>query len=157
MSDMKPSKNYIAKAVQDRARRVWYAQWAAPGLTPRYVLDGESPQIFQTSGTAEVAAMRTLYDALNATRIQKWSGRRELMPPEEFAARLAEANISIADAAIIFGSRPERIMEMIRGIRQVPFFAWWALDLFRDDQELADRVFDIALNHTDESREESDG
>lgn len=151
----RPAKSYIARAVHDRDRRFFLAEWAAPGLTPRYVFDGDVPQRFNTAGAAENAAMRTLYAALNVKRHGTWSGTREVMSKEEFAAALRATGLSLVDAARILGSRPERINEWIMGTRPVPFFCWWALEFLRDP-DLAEEAMAIAMEHTDETRQQKE-
>jgi hypothetical protein len=150
---MKPATRYVAHAIPSIDKRAWVAQWAAPGMTPRFVLDGDQPQRFNTPGSAEVAAMRTMIEALNSRPRGTWKGKREYMSGAEMARLLAEAETGPADVSRLIGSRHDRVMEMLDGARQPPFFLWWALPLLKD-QKIADWAFEVAMAHTDESREE---
>jgi hypothetical protein len=150
MADLKPARRYIATAVPTPNRRGWWAQWAAPGLVPRYVMDGDQPQTFNTPGAAEVSAMKVLFDALNSRPAGTWKGRREVMGPAELAHDLAAADVTPTDFSRIIGSRQDRVMDMLNGAREIPFFCWWLLPEMKD-QEFTDRIFEIAMQHTDES------
>lgn len=153
MTPTKPAARYIANAVSSPDRSAWFAQFGAPGMVPAFVLDGERPQRFNTRGSAEVAAMRALIETLNAKPLTKFNDKREFMSGMLFAEAVQDIGITITQAALLVGTRPERAIEMVNEQRQVPFAMWWALPLLRD-RRLLDFALQEAARHTDFQNED---
>lgn len=140
------AKLYVANAIPTDGGG-WLAQWAAPGQIPRYVLDGDKPEIFDDEADAEYAAAICLVDALNARPRGNWKVDREFMDGAELSRLCGEIGIGPTDFALIFGSRQERVLDMFSGSREPPFSAWWALELFKTPS-LLDKAKKIAREHT---------
>lgn len=151
MSDLKPAKRFVAAAVRAPDKQHWYAQWAAPGWVPAYVLDGDKPQKFNSPGSAEIAAMKVLFSALNSRPQSVWQDRREFIGATALASELGEMNMSVSEFGHIIGSRSDRAQEMVAGSRTPPFFLWWALPMLRNP-----KLREFAKHQADQHTEKED-
>jgi hypothetical protein len=148
----KPAKNYLAKAVPVSGGSGFYAQWAAPGMVPDFIYvdrDGNTPRIFEQAAAAEIAALRTMFNALNTRRTSK--DKQEVsqkMSGPEFAVKLAEANIGPTLWAQLFGSKYDRVIDQIDGAIDVPFPVHWILEILKDPAALKRAIEITAQNIT---------
>ncbi|WP_370677612.1 hypothetical protein [Pleomorphomonas sp. PLEO] len=154
---MTPATFYVANTIRHqnilRETVGWFAQWAAPGMQPRYIMDGATEKIFPTEEEALQAARACLFDALNSRKRSSWKAEREFMGGNELSRLCGEIGIGPADFALIFGSRHDRVLDMFSGSREPPFSVWWALELFKTPS-LLDKAKKIAREHTRDPRDE---
>jgi DNA-binding transcriptional regulator YiaG len=124
MSDLKPARRAIAKALPNRNGPGYVAQWAAPGLRPAIIkLPSGEPKAFADEPSAEFAAMQKLIEAMNDRQRFRNKQPNQPMHPNDFAADLAGLGITLAEFALIYGVQPDRVAGWISGERDVPHAA----------------------------------
>jgi hypothetical protein len=162
-AELKASRHYIAEAVPNPSGDGYIAQWAAPGFVPRPVLDTSThqPSVFDTEREAEAEARRVLFNSLNsasAPRSRAFVPNRpgpqqdvlfQKMAAGDFAAKLADADITIPELAFIWGTKPERVDNWIKGIDAVPFAMHWVLELLVADQNNFEEAMNAAAKHVE--------
>lgn len=146
----RPSKKYLATAIPAGDGR-FFGQWAAPGLIPDFVRDygveGDNPppRLFHNEKEADLAALRTLFNALN-NRKRSGSGKSrdtifEKMTGAELAVAIAEVpGLNFIKTAELLGYTRDYLNEIIDGVKPVPFILNWAIPLLarHDNLEFAE-------------------
>lgn len=145
----KPSRHFIARAIPTGTK--FRAAWAAPGLLPDYVYDGDVPELFNTAEAAEAKAKDVLLSALNAragTKVSR-TGKPEIskrMTGSEFAVLLAEAGLEPSEFAQMWGTTSERVLSWIDDEQDVPFPIRWALHLLKRPEAMEQAVAIVEAN-----------
>lgn len=154
-AELKATRTFLAKALPNPSGGGFIAQWAAPGFAPRIVFDAATggTAVFETKRDAEAEARRVLFNSLNSAPpprarafVPNSPGPQQdvlfqKMGAGEFAAKMAEADITIPEMAFIWGTKPERVDNWIKGIDAVPFAMHWVLPLLAKEE-----VYDTAMN-----------
>lgn len=157
--DQAIAKSYVAKAVPN-GHGSYFAIWAAPGMRPDYIYAEDEPEVFSDEWQAEAKARQVLFEALNSRPAQRPRAylpntpgpQRDVlfkkMTAAEFAAGIAEAGVTVQELAFIWGTNPQRIDNMRKGIDAVPFPLRWILPLLAND-EILSAAMDAAEAHTE--------
>jgi DNA-binding transcriptional regulator YiaG len=122
---LKPSRRPIAKALWDRDRSAFVAQFSLPGLTPDLVSDNRGRVCTYASEVdAEHAALRVFFNTFEARMIDtRKPGVFERLAPGEFAALLAAAEVTPTFFAEMLGTSQSRVMQWLDGSADVPHWA----------------------------------
>jgi hypothetical protein len=156
MVEKKPARNYIAKAIP--TARGFLAQWAAPGLVPDWVYEGDAPQVFSNEEEAAAKARKVLFDALNSRRRSTFKkSRYDKMTGPELAVAIAGANLSPSEFAALWGTDQDRVLAWFDDAENmgVPFPLWWAVELLKNPDNLA-LARRIVADHTEARRQETE-
>jgi len=115
MDDLtKPARRYIANAIANPGG--FLAQYAFPGVVPRYVTSAGRPLLFASSDEAEDAARVALFHALNNRPSQKGPPERyRLMSGDDLARAVDAAGITPTFFAYLWGCGTERFFQWIDG------------------------------------------
>jgi DNA-binding transcriptional regulator YiaG len=124
-STLKPSRRPIAKALWDRDRSAFVAQFSLPGLTPGLVSDNRGRVCtYEKEIDAEHAALRVFFSTFEARMIDtRKPGVFERLAPGEFAALLAAAEVTPTFFAEMLGTSQSRVMQWLDGSADVPHWA----------------------------------
>lgn len=153
MNDNKPAKKYIARAIPHGG--FFYAQWAAPGMVPKYVLERGNRAVFDTHEEAEEAARYHLFNALNSVRDGRISGKPERyrkMTAAEGAVLLAEAGLTPSFFAFLYGTSRERVLKWIDGVEDWPHPARLLLKIFKANPGMIDLAETVTESVTTERK-----
>lgn len=124
LTDLKPARRAIAKALPNRNGPGYVAQWATAGLPPALLkLPDGSVKAFTDTASAEFAAMQKVLEAINNRRRSREPSHTVPMHPNDFAADLANLEITLAEFAALYGVKPERVVGWINRERDVPHAA----------------------------------
>jgi DNA-binding transcriptional regulator YiaG len=122
---LKPSRRPIAKALWDRDRSAFVAQFSLPGLTPSLVSDNRGRVCTYASEVdAEHAALRVFFNTFEARMIDtRKPGVFERLAPGDFAKLLTRADITPTFFAEMLGTSQSRVMQWLDGSADVPHWA----------------------------------
>lgn len=124
MQDSKPARaarRYVASAVP-RANGGFLAQYAFPGVTPRYVTTEHveagqgrgQPRVFDYAEDAEDAARLALFEALNNRPSENTKRERyQFMTGPEFAEAVRAAGITPTFFCYLWGTNTERFFQWV--------------------------------------------
>lgn len=150
----KPARSFIAHAVPNPATGSGFiAEWAAPGMTPRTVLDTASglPSEFQTEREAEAEARRVLFNVLNGGfRDKNKLAAYDKLTGPELAVLLAENDVSPTWFAFIMATNYARVMDWISGAQDVPHNARVLLEIFKRHPGAADTADEVTRSAASE-------
>lgn len=113
----KPARRFIAEGRRLRGSdHHWGAYWAFPGMVPKL-----QNYDHETQEAAALTAKVLLANAL-INRVRDTAKRERYIPlaPEDFAASLREAGVTLTTFARITGTDQDNVLKWIDGLRPVP-------------------------------------
>jgi hypothetical protein len=118
-SGHKPSKKFFAKAMPTRGG--YHAQFAAPGLVPGFVMDGDQRELFDTEQDAEFAAHKVLVKVLQS-RLDRPEIRSSYQTTTamEFSELIDEADITAQHYSWVTGAKPKTVQGWLDGSLAIP-------------------------------------
>jgi DNA-binding transcriptional regulator YiaG len=131
---LKPSRRPIAKALWDRDRSAFVAQFSLPGLTPDLVRD-RSGRIctYEAEIDAEHAALLVFFNTFESRMVDtRKPGAFKRLAPGDFAKLLSTADITPTFFAEVLGTTQSRVMQWLDGSADLPHWAHLAVRLLAE-------------------------
>lgn len=119
----RPSRRYVANAVPSRDGSGYLAQYAFPGVAPRYVTTEHidagrgqhgKPRVFDDADDAEDSARLALFEALNNRPSENTKRERyRFLTGPEFAEAVRAAGITPTFFCYLWGTNTERFFQWV--------------------------------------------